>query len=219
MDSPELVELFIEGFRNAVNVDGQLYDFLVEEYPETIIVGLGEPGKGRPLPSSSSSSANQEMQVSSITSAESARGGGLTVGGIVGAVLCSIVAALAIAAFVVNRRRGRRRMLDDSNPSEDIEANEVNADAANVETWLDDEDESRRAVDAATSSSLAAMGVASLVTTQLSSPDKDVVANNERQAPQRSIIDGSAVATRLSTGDTEVMMVEQQTWARETPDI
>jgi hypothetical protein len=236
LDSPDSVEEFIEEFYNTVNVDGRLYDVLIEEHPDTIVVGLGEPGKGRPLSSPSSSSANQEIQVSSMTSDESARGGGgggsLTAGGIVGVALCSIVAALAIAAFVVNRRRGKRRMLDDSNLSEDVEADEVNADAANVETWLDDEDGGggRRGMDSPTSSSLAAMGVASLVTTQVCSPGRDVaagdegrathaVASDEPQTPQRPLIDGSAVATRLTTGDTEVMMVEQQTWARDTPDV
>ena len=131
----------------------------------------------------------------------SVRDSKLSVGGIVGAVICSIVVALAIAAFAVNHRRRKRCELYDSNLSEDIKAGEVNADVSNVEEWLDeDESGSRRVGRAATSTSLAAMGAASLVTTQLISPGNDAGAHNERQAPQKSIIDGSAMATQLTTG-------------------
>jgi hypothetical protein len=34
-----------------------------------------------------------------------------------------------------------------------------------------------------------------------------------------TLVDGSAVATRLSTGDTEVMMVQQQAWSRVSPEV
>ena len=37
---------FASRFNAAVNEDGALYDALVDEYPETDIVGLGSPGKG-----------------------------------------------------------------------------------------------------------------------------------------------------------------------------
>ena len=107
-----------------------------------MIVGLGDPGKGIP-PSQSSASAlasasggaSQEMQVVSLESSESAvKFSGFPAGGITGLVLASIVMLLAIAALVAkHRRRNRSRDLNDSNLSEDIEADEVNADAANIE--------------------------------------------------------------------------------------
>ena len=36
---------------------------------------------------------------------------------------------------------------------------------------------------------------------------------------RRGRVDGSAVATRLSTGDTEVMMVQQQAWSSVSPEV
>ena len=106
-----------------------------------MIVGLGDPGKGIP-PSQSSASAlasasggaNQETQVVSLESSESAvKFSGFPAGGITGLVLASIVVSLAIVALVAKRRRrNSSRDLNDSNLSEDIEADEVNADAANI---------------------------------------------------------------------------------------
>ena len=98
-----------------------------------MIVGLGNPGKGIP-PSQSSASAlasasasggaNQETQVISLESSESAvKGREFPAGGITGLVLASIVVSLAIAALVAKRRRrNSSRDLNDSNLSEDIEA-------------------------------------------------------------------------------------------------
>jgi multisubunit Na+/H+ antiporter MnhC subunit len=107
-----------------------------------VIVGLGDPGKGIP-PSQSSASAltlasggaNQETQVVSLESSESAvKGSGFPAGGITGLVLASIVVSLAIAALVAKRRRRNSSCdLNYSNLSEDIKADELNADAANVE--------------------------------------------------------------------------------------
>lgn len=106
----------------------------------------------------------------------------------------------------------------------------MNADAANIENWFDQEDD--RGVGASPRSSLAAMGMASLVTTQMSVLGEDirsedgshimgsiaaVDSSDPPMALERSV--GSAVATRLSTGDTEVMAFEQQAWSRNQPDI
>ena len=90
----------------------------------------------------------------------------------------------------------------------------MNADAANVEEWLDEEDERTVGGDAdslAGTSALAAMGAASAAATQLCTPAKAAVADDERR-DRSTLVDGSAVATRLSTGETEVMMVQQQAW-------
>ena len=130
---------------------------------------------------------------------------------------------LAIAALVEKRRRrNSSRDLNDSNLSEDIEADEVNADAANVEEWLDEEDERAGVGEAdspsAGTSALAAMGAASAAATQLCTPAKAAGADGERR-DRSTLVDGSAVATRLSTGDTEVMMVQQQAWSRVSPEV
>ena len=197
-----------------------------------MIVGLGNPGKGIP-PSQSSASAlasasasggaNQETQVISLESSESAvKGSGFPAGGITGLVLASIVVSLAFAALVAKRRRrNSSRDLNNSNLSEDIEADEVNADAANVEEWLGEEDERTVGGDADSSagtSALAAMGAASAAATQLCTPAKAAVADDERR-DRSTLVDGSAMATRLSTGDTEVMMVQQQAWSRVSPEV
>lgn len=187
---------FVARFEQAVDVDGELYDAMVELYPETSLLGLGSPGKGVPLADDRSNevvlltseggdddgSQQQPVQVS-----------GLPLGGVIGIVVAAALLALIVAGFIVKRhRRDRSRKLDDSNLSEDVEANEVNDDAANVEEWLDEEDESNRGGGAGLTragSSLAAMGVA------------------------------STVATRLSTGDTEVMMLERQAWSKKEPVV
>jgi hypothetical protein len=226
-----LVDEFVRGFTDAANDDGRLYDALVEEYPETTIVGLGDPGKGIPLSQSSASAsalasasggATQGAQVVSLESSESAvRGSGFPAGGITGLVLASIVASLSIAALVAKRRRGNVRGLNDSNLSEDDEAEEVKADAANVEEWLDEEDGRAGGGDADSSagtSALAAMGAASAAATQLCTPAKASGADDERR-DQSALVDGSAVATRLSTGDTEVMVIQQQAWSRVSPEV
>ena len=73
--------------------------------------------------------------------------------------------------------------------------------------------------------------MASLVTTQMSVSGEDirsedgshmgsiaaVDSTNPPMALERSV--GSAVATQLSTGDTEVMAFEQQARSRNQPDI
>ena len=136
------VDKFVQGFTEAANDDGRLYDALVEEYPGTVINGLGDPAKGiSPLQSSASAlasalgGANQETQVILLESSESAvKGSRFPAGGITGLVLASIVVSLAIAALVgKRRRRNSSHDLNDSNLSKDIEVDEVNADTTNVE--------------------------------------------------------------------------------------
>ena len=114
------------------------------------------------------------------------------VGGIIGIACACLLVALLLAAVVVKKRRRNKRELDDSNISEDLEANEVNADAE----WFDEEDadgagrnRTRDGMKVQPGSSLAALGVA------------------------------STVATRLSTGDTEVMVTKKQSWAKDEPVI
>jgi hypothetical protein len=156
---------------------------------------------------SASGGANQETQV--VSNFESTvKGSGFPAGGITGLVLASIIVSLAIA----RRRRNSSRDLDDSNLSEDIEADEVNADA-------NEEDE--RAVGGGRmvgTSALAAMGAASAAAMQLGIPAKAAVADDERR-DRSTLFDGSAVATRLSMGDTEVMMIQQQAWSRVSPEV
>jgi len=205
-----LAKEFTDNFYKATDEEGALYDALVEEYPETELVGLGSPGKGIPLgsddnvPTNTADTRGEAIQSvvtqSNATGQSEVQAAGFPVGGIVGIILAASLIALAVIALVVEkRRRAKQRQqeeLNDSNLSEDVEANEVNDDAANVEDWLDEEEEegdnssggkgSMLALSGgvkAPGSSLAAMGVA------------------------------STVATRLSTGDTEVMIVKKQAWS------
>ena len=198
--TPELASEFTTSFDSAVNDDGKLYDALVSEYQETDIIGLGSPGKGIPLDDSEAANAAQmemvqlERDSANQTDVQSS---GLSVGGIVGIAMAAVLVALLIAAVIVKkRRRSKQQSLDDSNLSEDIEADEVNADAAHVEEWLDEEDESgngrnrtRDGMKTSPGSSLAALGVA------------------------------STVATRLSTGDTEIMFTQKQAWSKDEPVV
>lgn len=193
--TPGTVEEFVDKFQDEVNDNGALYDALVGEYEDTPIVGMGSPGKGTPF----EPNANEIIILTSNTSqAQSVQASGFPVGGIVGIALAAALLALVVVAFAVRRvrnKRKRRRELNESNESnlnEDLEANEVNEDANNVEEWLDEEpEEGERGAGSAKSqgSSLAAMGVA------------------------------STVATRLTTGDTEVMVTERQPWTKNEPVI
>lgn len=195
----ELVEEFTQNFYGNINGDGTLYNALIEEYPETPIVGMGSPGKGEPYQDTETSNANQVVLLTS-NGADTAdvQASGFPVGGIVGIVLACALISLVVMALVVRRRRTKRqRELNDSNLSEDLEANEVNADADNAEEWLDEEhsddghnkNKSGRMGHNSPASSLAAMGVA------------------------------STVATRLSTGDTEVLITEKQAWTKNEPVV
>lgn len=130
---------------------------------------------------SSSSSSSESNAVVSLTpstgiDSKSIQASGFAVGGIIGLVLAMILITFIIVALIVaNRRRrssnNKRRVLkDDSNMSEDIENNDtINAkDDIHVDNWHDDDDNDvgHQGVGTSSRSSLAAMGVASLVTTQ-----------------------------------------------------
>jgi hypothetical protein len=90
----------------------------------------------------------------------------------------TLIAFIIVALIVVNRRRRssnnkRRRVLkDDSNLSKDIENNDtmIVKDDVDIYNWHDndDNDVGQQGVGTSSRSSLAAMGVASLVTTQWS---------------------------------------------------
>jgi hypothetical protein len=91
----------------------------------------------------------------------------------------TLIAFIIVALIVVNRRRRssnnkRRRVLkDDSNLSKDIENNDTMnvKDDVDIDNWHDNDDNDdvgQQGVGTSSRSSLAAMGVASLVTTQWS---------------------------------------------------
>eukprot|EP00579_Thalassiosira_antarctica_P005743 CAMPEP_0201887110 /NCGR_PEP_ID=MMETSP0902-20130614/24109_1 /ASSEMBLY_ACC=CAM_ASM_000551 /TAXON_ID=420261 /ORGANISM="Thalassiosira antarctica, Strain CCMP982" /LENGTH=672 /DNA_ID=CAMNT_0048416923 /DNA_START=55 /DNA_END=2073 /DNA_ORIENTATION=+ len=193
--SDAATEQFTANFYYATNNNGDLYYALLKEHPDTEIVGMGSPGKG--IPYEDASNTNQVVMLGTArTDSKSVAASGFPVGGFIGIAVAVALSALLMMAIVVRKRRNeQKRQLDDSNLSEDIEANEVNADAVCVEDWLDEEhdeaaeDEERRRRQTSPASSLAAMGVA------------------------------STVATRLSTGDTEVMMFEKQAWSKNEPVV
>jgi len=199
-DGPLTLELATElttSFDTAVNTNGALYDALISEYPDTEIVGVGSPGKGVPMTSdrdgaTANASFGQAIKIDEQQDESSSSSSSFPVGGIIGIACACLLVALLLAAVVVKKRRRNKRQLDDSNISEDLEANEVNADAE----WFDEEDadgagrnRTRDGMKVQPGSSLAALGVA------------------------------STVATRLSTGDTEVMVTKKQSWAKDEPVI
>ena len=126
--------------------------------------------------SSSSSESNAvDSLYSSITDSKSIQASGFAVGGIIALVLAMTLIAFIIAALIVaNKRRSNNKrcvLKEDSNLSEDIENNyAINAKAdVDVDNWHDNDDnDAGQGAGASSRSSLAAMGVASLVTTQWS---------------------------------------------------
>jgi len=125
--------------------------------------------------SSSESIAVDSLTSSSITDSKSIQGSGFAVGGIIALFLAMTLIAFIIAALIVaNKRRSNNKrcvLKDDSNLSEDIENNyAINTKAdVDVDNWHDNDDNNAgQGAGASSRSSLAAMGVASLVTTQWS---------------------------------------------------
>ena len=198
----DLANEFATEFQIAVN-NGELYDTLISGYPDTDIVGLGSPGKGKPLEDEQANpfaNANQlekvQLEGQEQNDSAAAATSGLSAGGIAGIAIAIALIGLVIGAFILKKQHTAKQELNDSNLSdsnlsEDVEAAEMQHDAE----WFDEEDANgegrNRTRDGmkTTGSSLAALGVA------------------------------STVATRLSTGDTEVMMMKKQSWARDEPVI
>lgn len=183
---------FATSFYDATNINGKLYDELYDEYPDTEIVGLGSPGKGIEVdeddPDASIQADTQIVGLEANT--KEVATSGFPVGGIIGVALAAALVVLLVLAVVIKKRRkSRRQELDDSNLSEDMDANEVNADAEWFDGEHDEEHDRQRGMENTPGSSLAALGVA------------------------------STVATRLSTGDTEVMVVEKQSWTKNEPRV
>lgn len=202
----------------AVDDDGKLYDALIETNPQTAIVGLGSPGKGSSLGvDETAASANEgasetSQQTVSLSSegseAKSVMVSGMPAGQIVLIALAAAIVALVSFAAAVRRRRNiRNSKLVESNVSEDIEAREVI-----VEEWVDEDDGGYIGQVHSPTSSLAAMGVAGSSTLMMS----DGVVST-RAADEIGV--ASTVATRLSTGETEVMMMEKQPWTKNEPEV
>ena len=186
LSSPEAVEEFIQLFNTATNIDGKLYDALIDINPQTEFSGLGSPGKGSSSAvdetadsvNEGNSDASQQTTVS--LSSEGSESKAVLVSGMPAGQIVLIVLAVGL---VVN-------LVESNMVSEDIEVREVNVvDTAKAEEWADDEEGGYIGQVQSPTSSLAAMGVA------------------------------STVATRLSTGDTEVMVMEKQPWTKNEPDV
>lgn len=151
--------------------------------PTTETAGVKDTS-GLIVSSSSSSSSSESNVVVSLTpssiDSKSIQASGFAVGDIIALVLAmTLIAFIIVALIVVNRRRRssnnkRRRVLkDDSNLSKDIENNDtmIVKDDVDIYNWHDNDDNDdvgQQGVGTSSRSSLAAMGVASLVTTQWS---------------------------------------------------
>lgn len=196
------MEEFVQLFNTATNVDGKLYDALIEENPQTEFTGLGSPGKGSPsavdeaaasVEADESDATQQTVSLSSEGSESKAvLASGMPAGQIVLIALAAGLVTLASIGMAIRRRRRdhRSKLVESNVVANDIEARGVqHVDTAKPEEWVDDEDGGYIGQVQSPTSSLAAMGVA------------------------------STVATRLSTGDTEVMMMEKQPWTKNEPDV
>jgi hypothetical protein len=202
LSTPEAVGEFLQLFNTATNIDGKLYDTLIQENPQTEFLGLGSPGKGSASAvnenaasvNADSSDATQQTTVSLSSEGSESKSvlvSGMPAGQIVLIVLAvGLVALVSVGMTIRRRRQNTRSNLVESNVViEDIESREVNVDVTKPEEWADDEDGGYIGQVQSPTSSLAALGVA------------------------------STVATRLSTGDTEVMMMEKQAWTKNEPDV
>jgi len=198
------VSRFTARFRDAVDVRGDLYTTLLEQVPDTAIVGLGSPGKGIPYDDVANANSVVLLESQAQSDADNDSTTDVAIGVPVGIGIAAVLAALLVAVVTMKLRRrkkqqaaerAKKQVLDDSNLSEDSEAESLNADAADAadaEVWLDEQQElgeegARQSGER--SSSLAALGAA------------------------------STVATRLSTGETEILMVEKQAWSQNTPVV
>jgi len=198
------VSRFTARFRDAVDVRGDLYTTLLEQVPDTAIVGLGSPGKGIPYDDAANTNSVVLLESQAQSDADNDSTTDVAIGVPVGIGIAAVLAALLVAVVTMKLRRrkkqqaaerAKKQVLDDSNLSEDSEAESLNADAADAadaEVWLDEQQElgeegARQSGER--SSSLAALGAA------------------------------STVATRLSTGETEILMVEKQAWSQNTPVV
>jgi len=142
-------------------------------------------------------SSINDGNISNVRSAAGSDGGGVSAGAFVGIALATLLVLLLASALIVRRRRRRLREEEDAVRHEALnDSTEMGGGdgPAGGELWHDgDGDGGAGGGDGARTSSaagtLAAMGVA------------------------------STVATRLTTGESEVMLTERRGWSRNEPDV
>mmetsp|Transcript_19956 Transcript_19956/g.41775 ORF Transcript_19956/g.41775 Transcript_19956/m.41775 type:complete len:752 (+) Transcript_19956:186-2441(+) len=223
---------FANQVTSATNDDGDLYNTLLETYPDTQIVGMGSPGRGIPYQEASNTNRVVSLESGRNNEAKSVASSGIAMGGLVGMILAFSLLIVLIAAFALKRHRTKQlarkeQELNDSNLSEDIEASEVNADASRVESWLDmsdteenerEEIEERLRRQTSPASSLAAMGVASTVATRLSTSGNITEDNEEQQraTKQTELLMRQTSATPSTSSSLETMGVSNTVATRLT---
>lgn len=109
--TPEIVESFRSKLVKAIDEEGLLYDRVLSLYPETLVTGLGSPGKGIDYTTptydtdKSDPSGATEAEVGDTTSESS----GLSSGAIVGIILVVLVVPMAAMAMFARYRQEQEK--------------------------------------------------------------------------------------------------------------
>jgi len=99
----EDIATFEDMMNTAIN-EGELYDIILEDSPDTNITGLGEPGKGYDYTADSTSRDPSGVEEAE-TPAEEESSGGLSTAGVVFIILAVIFLPLALTAMYARYRK------------------------------------------------------------------------------------------------------------------
>lgn len=108
VDSGEMAMEDIATFEDMMNTainEGELYDIILEDSPDTNITGLGEPGKGYDYTADDSTSRDPSGVEEAETPAEEESSGGLSTAGVVFIILAVIFLPLALTAMYARYRK------------------------------------------------------------------------------------------------------------------
>ena len=195
IDSDDLTTEMVASFEEQVNAaisNGELYDIILAEYPQTNITGLGNPGKGYDYVTESivggeDSGASVDKSTGTDTEEDA---GGLSTAAIVFIILAVIVVPVAVIAMFSRYRKVQEeerlaslREYQEKNP--DVDLNPMAARAASARAVRNDSDDSHigsvysqdqsfletgEDPKMTAGSALAAMGAAGATAAALSSP-------------------------------------------------
>ena len=135
----EMINSFYDRLKSAIDSEGRLYDIVKEANPNTVVTGLGIPGKGIDYTSPTFSEPRNGEGITSANTAEETSGG-LSTGAIVAIILCVILLPLAIIAMYARyrkveeeKRQERLRAYNERKNQADLEAPPAPAPTPEVE--------------------------------------------------------------------------------------
>lgn len=153
IDSDDMTTEMVASFEEQVNAaisNGELYDIILAEYPQTNITGLGNPGKGYDYVTESivggeeDSGASVDKSTGTDTEEDA---GGLSTAAIVFIILAVIVVPIAVVAMFSRYRKVQEeerlaslREYQEKNPDADL--NPMAARAASARAVRNDSDDS-----------------------------------------------------------------------------